>query len=74
MTLRELQAEADEMELPYGEKENKGSLMLRIRDARAPDQTVMTLGRFKGTPTSRRAMATGHPKRRERTATTCTRT
>ena len=48
MTLAELRDEAMKSGIEPAPKESKGSLMLRIRDARAPDETVMTIGRFKG--------------------------
>ena len=48
MSLAELRAEATKLEIPMGSKETKGSLMLKIRDTTAPDTTVMTIGRFRG--------------------------
>ncbi|OLQ15724.1 Copia protein [Symbiodinium microadriaticum] len=48
MTLNDLRAEADRIGLEVGPKETRGSLMLRIRDAACPDDTVMVVGRFKG--------------------------
>ncbi|CAE7822217.1 GIP [Symbiodinium sp. CCMP2456] len=50
MNLSELREEAIKMNLPVHDKESKGTLMLRIRDAAAPSSTVMTVGRFRGTP------------------------
>ncbi|CAE7658216.1 RE1 [Symbiodinium sp. CCMP2456] len=50
MSLPELRAEAEAIGIGYGPKETKGSLMLRIRDAVAPDQTIMTVGRHRGVP------------------------
>ena len=44
MTLAELRDEAMKSGIEPAPKESKGSLMLRIRDARAPDETVMTIG------------------------------
>ena len=76
MTLAELRDEAMKSGIEPAPKESKGSLMLRIRDARAPDETVMTIGRFKGSSTRRspRNTATGRRRRNARTGTTCTRT
>ncbi|CAE7769429.1 RE1 [Symbiodinium sp. CCMP2592] len=48
MTIAELREEADKLKIPLGTKETKGSLMLKIRDTTAPDSTVMTIGRFRG--------------------------
>ena len=48
MTLEELRATASGMGLEVGKTENKGAIMLLIRDHAAPDSTVLTLGRFKG--------------------------
>ncbi|CAE7356680.1 GIP [Symbiodinium sp. CCMP2592] len=48
MTIAELRQEADNLKIPLGAKETKGSLMLKIRDTTAPDSTVMTIGRFRG--------------------------
>ncbi|CAE7329121.1 GIP, partial [Symbiodinium sp. CCMP2456] len=48
MSLAQLRSEAQRIGLEYGTRETRGALMLRIRDHVAPDQTVMTLGRFKG--------------------------
>ncbi|CAE7025469.1 GIP, partial [Symbiodinium sp. CCMP2456] len=49
MNLAELREEATKMNLSVHDKESKGTLMLRIRDAAAPSTTVMTVGRFRGT-------------------------
>ena len=49
MTLMELRGEAEMLGIELGAKETRGSLMLKIRDTTAPETTVMTLGRFKGT-------------------------
>ncbi|CAE7582602.1 RE1 [Symbiodinium sp. CCMP2592] len=49
MNLDELKAEAHKMELTVKSGDTNGSLMLRIRDAAAPADTVMTIGRFRGT-------------------------
>ncbi|CAE7456103.1 RE1 [Symbiodinium sp. CCMP2592] len=49
MSLQELKDEAMKMELEVRTNDTKGSLMLRIRDAGAPSDTVMTIGRFRGT-------------------------
>ncbi|CAE7239520.1 RE1 [Symbiodinium natans] len=48
MSLAELRLEAARVEVEFSEKDTKGALMLKIRDAVAPNETVMTLGRFKG--------------------------
>lgn len=48
MNLGELKAEAERLGIPMVAKETRGSLMLKVRDAVAPDSTVMTIGRFKG--------------------------
>ncbi|CAE7504711.1 RE1 [Symbiodinium sp. CCMP2592] len=48
MSLAELRVEADRMGMDVGPRETRGSLMLRIRDAACPDETVMAIGRFKG--------------------------
>ncbi|CAE7227655.1 RE2, partial [Symbiodinium sp. CCMP2592] len=48
MNLDELKAEAHKMELTVKSGDTKGSLMLR-RDEAAPADTVMTIGRFRGT-------------------------
>ena len=50
MTLAELRAEAEHIGIGFGPKETKGSITLRIRDALAPDQTLMTVGRHTGVP------------------------
>ena len=48
MNLTQLRAEAQRVGLEWGARDTRGTLMLRIRDHVAPDLTVMTLGRFKG--------------------------
>ncbi|CAE7925557.1 GIP [Symbiodinium necroappetens] len=48
MNLAELRNEAGRIGMETGPKETRGSLMLRIRDATCPDDTVMVVGRFKG--------------------------
>ncbi|OLP87512.1 Copia protein [Symbiodinium microadriaticum] len=48
MNLAELKAEADRLGIHTVAKETRGSLMLKVRDAMAPDSTVMTIGRFRG--------------------------
>ena len=51
MKLEELVKEAKAVGLAVGPKETRGSLMRRIRDHhRTPDETLMTVGRFKGIP------------------------
>ena len=51
--LEELRKEAQKVGLEIGAKDTKGSLMRRIRDFHAtPDETLMTVGRFKGVPFS----------------------
>eukprot|EP00439_Symbiodinium_sp_Y106_P040342 s2167_g4.t4 len=50
MSLAELRSEAEHVGIGYGPKETKGSIMLRIRDALSPDQTLMTVGRHTGVP------------------------
>ena len=50
MNLGELREEAKRLNLEVGPRDTKGSLMLRIRDAAAPATTVMTVGRFRGSP------------------------
>ncbi|CAE7353514.1 RE1 [Symbiodinium sp. KB8] len=50
MSLQELRAEAERVGIGFGPKETRGSIMLRIRDSVAPDQTIMTVGRHKGVP------------------------
>ena len=49
MNLAELKEEAAKMEIEVRSKDTKGSLMLRIREAAAPSDTVMTIGRFRAT-------------------------
>ena len=48
MTLEELRTAASELGLEVGSTENKGAIMLLIRNHVAPDLMVLTLGRFKG--------------------------
>jgi HAMP domain-containing protein len=51
MKLEELVQEAKKVGLAVGSKETRGSLMRRLRDHhRTPDETLMTVGRFKGIP------------------------
>jgi hypothetical protein len=53
MKLEELRQEARKIGLEVGAKDTKGSLMRRIRDFHnTPDETLMTVGRFKGVPFS----------------------
>ena len=48
MTRDELVEEAIGLGIDVGHKETRGSIMLKIRDFTAPDDTVMTIGRFRG--------------------------
>ncbi|CAE7821075.1 KdelR [Symbiodinium sp. CCMP2456] len=48
MSRDELVEEAEKLGILVGAKETRGSLMLKIRDHTAPDDTVMTIGRFRG--------------------------
>ncbi|CAE7790778.1 GIP, partial [Symbiodinium necroappetens] len=48
MTRDELVEEAIGLGIDVGQKETRGSIMLKIRDFTAPDDTVMTIGRFRG--------------------------
>ncbi|OLP97775.1 Copia protein [Symbiodinium microadriaticum] len=48
MTRDELVEEAIGLGIEVGHKETRGSIMLKIRDFSAPDDTVMTIGRFRG--------------------------
>ncbi|CAE7487299.1 RE1 [Symbiodinium sp. CCMP2592] len=49
MSLAELRNEAERLGIELGAKDTRGMIMLKIRDTTAPENTIMTLGRFKGT-------------------------